>query len=173
MRAEKTLLLDEIKGQFDTYSSFVIMGYEGFTANEANAFRTTIAGLGGDVEMVPKRVLVKAADEAGVTLDKEKLPGHISLVFAGQEPFETAKVVCKYSKDSKDRMTVLGGRFEGQLFSGEDVEKLAKLPGMDQLRAEFVGLLEAPMTQIVSLSETLLSSIIICLENKAEKDGSE
>jgi len=173
MRDEKTLLLEEIKGQFDSYDSFVIMGYERFTANAANEFRIKVAALGGNVEMVPKRVLIKAADKAGLSLDRKELPGHVSLVFAGTEPFETAKLVCKYSKDSGDKRKVLGCRFEGQLYSGNDVKKLAELPSLDVMRAQIVGLLEAPMVQTVSLVEALLSSIIICLENKAKKDETQ
>lgn len=173
MRDEKTLLLDEIKDQINSYDSFIIMGYSGFTANSANEFRNVIAEQGGNVEMVPKRVLVKAAEESGLSLQREQLPGHISVVFAGQQPYETAKTVFKYSKDKGNVFTVLGGKFEGKLYAADDVEKLSKLPSLDEMRAQFVGLLEAPMAHTVSTMETLLSTIIVCLENKAKKEGQE
>ena len=41
------------------------------TANKANEFRSEVAKLGGNVEVVRKRVLIKAAEAAGIQLDLE------------------------------------------------------------------------------------------------------
>lgn len=171
MREEKKLLLKDIKDQIDEHGSFVIMSYSKFTANSANKFRGEIAKLGGNVEMVPKRVLMKAAEKAGVSLDSITMPGHISLVFAGAEPFETIKAVFKFSKDSGNVFEVIGGKFEGQLYSGKDVETLSTLPSKDEMRAQFLGMLEAPMAQTLSTMEAILTSVIYAIEEKAKKDG--
>lgn len=173
MREEKKLLLKEIKDQIDEYGSFLIMSYSKFNANSANAFRGQIEKLGGNVEMVPKRVLMKAAEKAGVSLASIELPGHISLVFAGAEPFETVKAVFKYSKESGDAFNVVGGKFEGQIYNGKDVELLSQLPSKDEMRAQFLGLLEAPMAQTLSTMEAILCSVMYAIEEKAKKDGAE
>lgn len=171
MREEKKLLLKDIKDQIDEYGSFLIMSYTKFNANAANTFRGEIAKLGGDVEMVPKRVLKKAAEAAGISLASIELPGHISLVLAGAEPFETVKAVFKYSKESGDAFTVIGGKFEGQLYNGQDVELLSQLPSKDEMRSQFLGLLEAPMAQTLSTMEAILCSVIYAIEEKTKKDG--
>lgn len=169
MREEKTLLLKEIKDQIETFGSFVVMSYTGFTANSANDFRDEIAKVGGTVEMVPKRVLMKAAEATGVSLDTIELPGHISLVFAGTEPFETAKCVFKFNKDNGNKFTVLGGRFEGEVYNGEQVETLSKLPSKDEMRSQLLGLFEAPMAQTLSTMEAILCSVIYAIEEKTKQ----
>ena len=93
MRQDKNILKDEIRSQIEQFSSFVIMNYIGLSANAVNQFRAEIAGLGGSLEMVRKRVLIKAAESAGITLDMATLPGHIGLVFAGKDPIEITKLV--------------------------------------------------------------------------------
>lgn len=172
MRREKQLLLDEIKDQINHYKgSFVIMHYFGLSANKANEFRREIAKAGGNVEVVRKRVLIKAAEAAGVALNMDALPGHIGLVFTGKDPIETTKIVFKFSQDTNNAINVAGGRIEGQLYSGPDIETLSKLPGKEEMRAQLLATLEAPMAQTLAVMDALLTSIAYCLDNKAKQDG--
>lgn len=173
MRQEKQFLLDEIKEQIKTYPSFVIMSYVGLKANVMNEFRENIAKFGGNVEMVRKRMLIKAADEIGISLNDEPLPGHIGVVFTGEDSIETAKAVLKFSKDSGDSINVLMGHIDGQMYAVDEVKKLANLPSKDELRAQFLGLLEAPMAQTLATMEALLCSVIHCIENKSQKETDE
>jgi large subunit ribosomal protein L10 len=170
MRAEKELLKQEIRDKIGRFESFIIMQYAGLTANVANEFRREIGKVGGDVEMVRKRVLVKAAEDAGVTLDLSSLPGHIGLVFFGRDPIESTKTVIKFSQDREKIIQVIGGRFEGQLYTGADVERLSTLPGKDEMRAQFLSILEAPLSQTLAVIDALLASIPYCLDNKGKEE---
>lgn len=172
MRPEKQLLLDEVKDQIDEYGDFAIFQYAGVDANKMTDFRSDVAKIGGEVQMIRKRILIKAAAAAGVELDLTTLPGHIGLVFSGNDAVEMTKVVFEFSKDSKKALSVLGGRVDGQLYNAADVETLSKLPSMDVMRAQLLGLFEAPMSQVVSVIDTLLTSVPYCLENKCKKEES-
>lgn len=171
MRAEKELLKQEIKDKLERFESFVIMQYTSLNANVANEFRRMIGKSGGDVEVVRKRVLLKAAEDAGVQLDLSSLPGHIGIVFLGQDPIESTKTVIKFSQDREKVIQVIGGRFDGQLYSGADVEHLSTLPGKDEMRAQLLSVLEAPLSQTLAVIEALLTSVPHCLENKGKQEG--
>lgn len=171
MRDEKELLKQEITTKIKKHPSFLVMQYAGLTANAANDFRREMRKLGGDVEVVRKRVLLKAAEDAGIAFDFTTLDGHIGLVFFGNDPIESTKFVFKFSQDREKVIQVLGGRYEGQLYPGSDVEKLSQLPSKDEMRAQFLGLLEAPMSQTLAVMEALLTSVAHCLENKCKKEN--
>lgn len=174
MRQEKQLLKKEITDKIVKYNSFVIMQYVGLKANAANDFRRQVRLSGGDVEVLRKRVLLKAAEDAGIHLDISTLDGHIGLVLLGSDPIETTKTVFKFSQESNNILKVLGGRFDGKLYHGADVEVLSKLPSKDGMRAQLLGLLEAPMAQTLAVMDALLTSVAHCLDNKCKKeDGSE
>jgi large subunit ribosomal protein L10 len=170
MSSEKQLLLDEVKDQIDQNGSFVIMRYFKLTANQANDLRGQVAKSGGCVEIARKRVLVKAAGAVGIPLEVADLPGHVGLVFAGDDPIETAKVVFKFGQDTK-ALEVIGGRFDGRLYSGADVETLSKLPGKDEMRAQLLSVLEAPMSQTLAVMEAVLTSVVYCLDNKCKQSS--
>ena len=172
MRPEKELLKQEIEGKLNSFGSFVVMQYFKLSANAANDFRRQMSKAGGDVEVVRKRVLLKAAEKAGVALDLSSLPGHIGLVFLGQDPIEATKLVFKFSQEREKAIQVIGGRFDGQMYSGADVERLSKLPTKGEMRAQLLGTLEAPLAQTLAVIEALLTSVPYCLDNKS-KQGEE
>lgn len=164
MRKEKQLLLDDVKDQLSSAETFLVTQYSRLTANAANEFRGAIEQKGGGFEVVKKRVLMKAAEEAGVTLSEE-LAGHVAIVFPGEDSIETTKFVFDFSKDNNGALAVLCGQMDGQFFTGEQVKKISKLPGKDQMRAELLSVLEAPLSQTLSTMQSLLTSVIYCLQN--------
>lgn len=174
MRQEKHFLLDEVKDQIEkSKGSFVIMQYVGLTANKANQLRREVRKIGGNVEVMRKRILKKAAADAGVELDIADLPGHIGVVYVGEDPVEMTKLVIKFGQENSKMVNVIGGRFDGQLYNAADVEKLSKLPGRDGMRAELLGLFEAPMAQTLAVIEALLSSVVYCLDNKCKLENGD
>ena len=50
-----------------------------------------------------------------------------------------------------------------------DVESLSKLPGKDEMRAQLLAYLEAPMAQTLAVMDALLTSVVYCLENKSKQ----
>lgn len=174
MIEEKQLLLDEVKEQISASSSFVIMRYEGVKANKAAEFRRKVAGLGGSVGVMRKRILIKAAEAAGIKLDTIDLAGHIGLVYSKGDAAEIAKCVYTFGEDNDKCVAIAGGYIEGQLYKAAEVVTLSQLPTRDELRAQFLSLLEAPMAQTLAVVDALLTSVIHCMDNKceAEKDQS-
>jgi len=171
MRPEKQLLLDEIKEKIDGSKAFILTSYQKMSANTSSHFREALAKTGGHYEIVRKRVLVKAMESAGVQLNLDQLEGHIGVVFAQDDPIEATKEIFKFSEENENFLKVLFGRFEGKLYQAGDVEKLSKLPALPQMRAEFLGLLEAPAAQTLAVIEAVLTSVIFCLENKATQEN--
>jgi large subunit ribosomal protein L10 len=175
MRQDKQLLLDELKDQMIDFQSFVVMQYLRLSANKANAFRREVTKMGGTVEIMRKRVLIKAAQASGVSLNLDDLPGHIGLVYTKTDPIEMTKFVLKFSQENEKSIAVIAGRFDGVIYNAADVEMLSKLPNKNEMRAELLGTFEAPMAQTLAVMEALIASVVYCLDNKCqlEQESSE
>jgi len=169
MRQEKQLLLDEIKGKIDESTALVLTRYDKLTPNDADGFRRSISDAGGAFAVVKKRVLVKAAEKGGIDLDPNMLKGNIGVMFAYQDPLAPTKALFKFADANKESFEVLVGRFEGKICNAADVKAISQLPTQDEMRAQFLGLLEAPMSQSLAVMEALLTSIMHCLENKSKE----
>ncbi len=174
MRQEKQLLLDEMREQIEGADSFVIARHHGMTSLAAEEFRGSVIEAGGEYEVVRKRVFLKAATAAGVDgLTEEMLQGSIGVVFAKEDGLAATKAVCKFQKDNKGVLEVLCGRFDSKVVTAADVETLSKLPSKDEMRAQLLGTLVAPMTQTLGVMQSLLTSVIYCIDNKVKKDSEE
>lgn len=168
--AYKKLLVDEIKSKLER-GSFIVTQYKGLGANQANDLRSELSKTGGELEVVRKRLLVKAAESLGVELDEAALEGHIGVIVTGEDPVTTTKTVVDFGKEGA--LEVLLGHFEGKTCTASDVKKLSELPDKDGMRAQLLGLLEAPMSQTLATMEALLCSVVYCLDNKVKEQAPE
>jgi large subunit ribosomal protein L10 len=166
MRPEKQLLLDDIKGKINHAKGFLLARYSKMNPNLASQFRIALQQTGGDFEIIRKTILLKAAEAAGCSIDRALLDGHIGVIFADEDLFQTAKTVFKFKGENESVLEVIGGRFEGKLYSAKDVEALSKLPSKPEMQAQLLGTLEAVPSQLLAVIDALLTSVGLCLENK-------
>lgn len=169
MRAEKQFLLDEIKEKIEKSNGFVVASYNKLTPNKARDFRDQLAEIGGEFEVVKKRVLIKAASTLGIQFEDGSFEGHVGVLFASEDPLPIAKKAVKYGEDNDNAIAVLAGHMDGLVMSAQEVVAVAKLPSKDELRAQIVGLLQAPMSQTVGVFNAAITSILHCLEAKSKK----
>lgn len=170
MRKEKQLHLNEIQKPISTHS-FLVLRYK-MGANLANSFRRELGKAGSHFEVTRKRMLLKAAQNSGVDLKYDSLDGHIGVVFVPENPLDATKLVYKFAKDNGDTIEVVGGRIDGQLYNGTDMEKLSKLPSMDEMRAQLLSVFEAPLSQTLATMDAILASVVYCLDNKCKEQNS-
>lgn len=168
MRAEKQLLLDDIKGKMGQSKGFLLARYSKMDPNLATQFRFSLHKTGGDFEIIRKRILLKAAEAAGCKLDEAQLEGHIGIVFADEDLLQTTKAVFKFKEENEEVIEIIGGRFEGELYSAKDMEALSKLPSKQEMQAQLLGLFEAVPSQTLGVFEALLTSVAYCLDNKSQ-----
>ncbi len=171
MIEEKQLLLDEIKDNLNPNTGFILTSYAGIKANDFAEFRDGIASAGGNFIALKKRVFQKAAKDLNLTYELNELEGHVGLIVSEDSFLTTTKALFKFKKDSAKKITILGGHYEGRKCLPQEFEEVSNLPTLDEMRAQFVGLLEAPMTQTLGVMQSLLTSVAYCLQNKANKES--
>jgi large subunit ribosomal protein L10 len=146
MREEKQLLLDEISNKLNQSKSFVLTRYSKLSGTAAHDFRTLLVKAGADFEVVRKRVFLKAVEPTGIPLSMEQLTGHIGVIFVNEDLIEITKSVFQYGSENENVVEVVGGYYEGRLYHAQDMEKLSKLPSMDEMRAQFSALAPSVVT---------------------------
>lgn len=170
MRAEKQWLLDEMKTLIEESKAMLVTRYTQIPPDDSWNFRETLAKKKGVFEVVKKRIFLKALKDAGIEVKDEKFDGHIGVVFTQDDTVGPTKTMYEYSKDHNDAIEVLFGRIEGQYYSADDVKALSKLSSQEEMRAQFLSTLEAPMSQTLAVIESLLTSPLYCLENKTQSE---
>lgn len=150
MRAEKQFLVDEVAGYLAKSNYLLVANFTGVTVEDATSIRAQLRPLGAEYHVVKNSILNIAAKQANLPDLSSALGGHTALVTGGANPTGVAKVLVKFFKDSS-KLEVKAGVLDAKLLSAKDVEALSKLPSLEAIRAQLLGLLSAPASQVVRI----------------------
>ena len=170
MRPEKQLLLDEINDLIDSSKSIIVTKYNRLTPQLSWDFTEELSKSKSSYKVVKKTIFYKAAQAKDLPFQSDKFDGHVGVVFIEGDSLEATKTVVDFQKNNENVLELLVGQIDGSLCSSGDIFKLSALPGKDEMRSQLLGLFEAPMAQTLSTMESLLTSLMHCLENKKDKD---
>jgi large subunit ribosomal protein L10 len=79
---------------------------------------------------------------------QDTLKGPILLAFAKEDPGAAARVIKDFAREH-NALQAVSLSAGGQLMPGSDLSRLAELPTLDQARGMLLGVLVAPMSQLV------------------------
>lgn len=169
MRPEKQFLVDEIEAHLDKSDYFLLTNYNRITVDETELLRTELAKQDAEFHVIKNSILNVAAQKRELPDLKEHLTGQTAIIVGGENPSEVAKVVLKFFKD-KDKVDVKAGIMDDRLLTRDEVEQLSKLPSLDVLRAQLMGLLNTPAQQLVRVINGVPQAMINVLDAK-RRDG--
>lgn len=157
---EKELLLNEYDDQLGHSMNQIVVQYAHLPPDKVWQLRNTLAKANNSLEVVRKRVFLKAASKNGIEFDPAIFKGSICVVYINQaEPQHALKEVFNFKKSNPDfKLGVVCGRIDGKIVTGSEVEVLSSLPTLDEMRAQFIALLVTPMSQMLSVLEAKLEA---------------
>ena len=112
-----------------------------------------------------KNTLVKQAlkDKPWAQGLTDALKGMTGVAWSYEDPSAAAKVVKEFRKDN-EKLKVKAGLIEGQLLDSEAVEnQLATMPGKNELRAQLLATLQAPLQSFVALLQAPAQNFVYVL----------
>ena len=168
MRAEKQNLTKEYLTRLNASPFFIVVDYRGLKVSHMTELRKRLSKAGAEVHVVKNSIFRIAAKEAGVAEFNGALAGQLAVV-TGQKDISIAAKVVKTFTAEFDRLKVRFGFLNNQRLADSDVLALADLPSIEVLRAQFLGVLNAPATKFVRLLNTPASQLARVLQAKAEK----
>jgi large subunit ribosomal protein L10 len=170
-RTVKSTVIGDIKGRFDKMTSAVFLDFKGMTVEEVSKLRVEFRKNGVEYRVV-KNTLVKQA-LAGKPWSKlltETLKGMTGVAWSYEDPSAAAKVVKAFRKDN-EKLQIKAGLVEGQLLDGKAVEsQLATMPGKNELRAQLLATLQAPLQNFVALLQAPAQNLVYVLSAQERKE---
>jgi large subunit ribosomal protein L10 len=167
-RMVKESSVTEISNRLAERPNFFIAALNRLPAAEADAFRRKLYGSKASLLMVKRRLGLRALDPLKIDGLAKLLEGPIGLVLAEDDPLPVAKLIVEFRKGHEEQVAVRGAFIDGQLLDTPRVEELAKLPAKPVLLATVVGVLEAPMTDVILTVEQLIGDIAFLAEEAAK-----
>lgn len=168
-RAEKAQSIETLKGVFADAGAVVVTHYMGLTVAEMTDLRGRLRQEGASLKVVKNTLVQKALDgrvgEQGDALFK----GPVAIAYAS-DPVSAAKVSTAYAKEN-DKFSIVGAVMGDVVLDKAGVAALATLPSLDQIRAQLIGLLNAPATKIAAVVQAPAAQLARVLNAYATKDA--
>src|SRR5690606_38896785 len=151
-------MLTEIESFFTEAQDCVVVDFQGMTVDSAEAMRTQLRE--GDIHMrILKSSLARiAAKNLGYENAEQVLTGATAICYGGDSVATVARKVRDYAK-GKPSPKMRGGLLDKRAIGVEQVDTLANLPSREELLAQVLGTIIAPMTQSLGAMVALLTAV--------------
>lgn len=167
---------DELVGQYrellHNSSAIFLAQYTGMSVKEMEALRIKVDDADGRINVTKNTLLRVAMEENDLEPPLDLLTGQLLTSFALGEAPTLAKALVDSAK-TNDKFKIIGGMLGERRLTAAEVEALATLPSLDQLRAQILGLINAPAQGIVSAVTNGVRQVVNVLDAYARKDEAE
>lgn len=168
MKAEKTLLIENLLSRVNASPYFFVVDYTGLKVDKFAELRKRLAGAGAEIHVFKNTLVKKAAERAGYPGDiGTHLVGQTAVVCGGQDVCAAAKVMKNFAAEF-EKPALKAGVLDGRLLDASGIKVLADLPSKDVLRATLLGVLNAPASKLVRLLNEPAASLARVLKAKSE-----
>jgi len=148
--------------------------YRGMSVKTMENLRIEVDKVDGVFHVTKNTLLRHILEEANIDLPEDFLTGQLAAGFAMAEGPALAKTLVDFAS-KQEHMTIKGGFLGTRFLTADDIEALAKLPSLDQLRAQILGLINAPAQNIAGVVAGGVRQVVNVLDAyaKSENGGSE
>jgi len=126
----------------------ILVEYTGVKMKALDGIRAKIRESGGEFHIVKNTLARRMFAEQGMTLPQDYLEKSTAVSFAFADPASTAKALTEATKGI-EFIKVKGGFMAGQALSSAQVKALAEMPPLPVVRAQLLGVLQAPAGKLV------------------------
>ena len=143
---------EEILASYDEWvkksNAVIIVEYTGAKMKSLDGIRAKIRETGGEFHVLKNTLARRVFKDNGMAFPDEYLVKSTAVSFAFADPASMAKALSEATKGN-EFVKVKGGFMDGQVLNPAQVKALADMPPLPVVRAQLLGVLQAPAGKLV------------------------
>ncbi|PCI30553.1 50S ribosomal protein L10 [Candidatus Kaiserbacteria bacterium] len=148
-KEQKKEILERLQDAFTTSLSTVFVHFNGLSVGEETALRGALRSDEVSYFVAKKTLMGVALDEIKTEGDRPELEGEIAIAYGKSDPTAPARGVHAFVKKYEDKLSIVGGIFEGRYMDAAEMNEIATIPPMDTLRGMFANVINSPIQGLV------------------------
>ena len=168
-KARKDELVAQYTELIEQSEAIFLTNYQGMSVKKIDSLRDEVVKAEGAFHVTKNTLLKIALEKAEIDVPEELLQGQLATGFALSEAPTLAKALVDYAK-KEDALELVGGFMGSDYLQADGVEALAKLPSLDQLRGQIVGLISAPARNVASVLASGVRQVVNVVDAYAKKE---
>lgn len=145
-KAQKGEIIDSLASGFKNAASVVFVHFTKLPVSEESKMRRELKKEGVTYTVARKTLIKRALQAAGHDTTPE-LAGELAVAIdAGKDATLAARLVHGFGKTfGGEKLSILGGLFEGRLMNQGEMLEVATIPPIDTLRGMFANVINSPL----------------------------
>ncbi|MEI8143151.1 MAG: 50S ribosomal protein L10 [Candidatus Berkelbacteria bacterium] len=166
-KGKSLLSLDE---SLESAKSAVLIDYRGLKVKETEELRNLLRAKNVSMHIVKNSLVKIALKKKGIEIDEGIFKKPVAIAFSLEDEVAPAKEIVLFAK-KHEAVEILAGILENKMISASTVTMLSRLPSKDQLRAQLVGTIAAPLNGLVNVLSGNLRGLINVLSAYSKAKG--
>jgi large subunit ribosomal protein L10 len=167
-KEQKAKAVAELTDDLKQAEAVFAVDYRGISVTQAAELRRRLSEADAVFKVVKNRLAKRAVADAGTEGVDELLVGPTALTLIHGDAVVAAKAIATFSREHRV-LEYKGGLMEGETLDAESFAAIARLPGLDVLHGQLVGLTASPLTGLVTGLGSMISGLAIALGQIAEQ----
>ncbi|MDP3962701.1 MAG: 50S ribosomal protein L10 [bacterium] len=147
-KVEKKEILEKVEAIVKDAESLVFVNFHGLRVGDTVEVRRQLRKEGVGFFVAKKSLTRKALESNKIDGTLPELNGELGLAY-GKDLIAPAREIYEFQKKFKNRVSILGGIFEGKYMSKEEMMGIALIPSQKTLHAMFVNVINSPIQGFV------------------------
>ena len=160
---DKKIAVEELNGVANKAVSAIAADYHGTTVSELTKLRQEARESSVHLKVIRNTLAKRALNDTKFSCFEDLLVGPTMLAFSLEDPTSAAKLVNNFTKVNKN-FQVKGISLGDSLLELSKLSVLANMPSRDEALAQLAGILNAPMTKLVSILNQVPSKLVRTLQ---------
>lgn len=169
-KERKNEVIELVKRWANQSKAMYVTEYTGLNMKQIDDLRLKARQAGGEFHIVKNTLGKLAFEQIGLSVKEELFSGSTAIAFAFQDAPSLAKVLNEFAR-TNEALKVKGGYLEGEVISAANVQALAELPPLPVMRAQLLGTILAPASQLVRTLAEPARQIAAVLRAYSERDN--
>jgi large subunit ribosomal protein L10 len=147
-RTEKEQVIGDLHAKMAKAKTAIVAEPRGLNVATVTELRRKLREAKVDYRIVKNTLAARAAKGTPVEPLAEKFVGPTALVMSYDDVIAPAKLLVEFMKD-RENFAIRTAIVEGKVIDAKGVQALAKMPGLNELRAQILGMLTQPAAKLV------------------------
>lgn len=168
----KAQTIDELTDAIGRSQLTIVTDYRGLSVSDLQAFRSTLRPFDAEFKVAKNTLVRIAANNNGIDHLDPVLEGPTALMLAYGDIVGAAKAVSDFARTSRI-LTVKGASLGAAQITPADVEALASMPPIEELRGKLVGMFISPLARTVGVLSGPSRSLAYLLNARGSQLGGD
>ncbi len=147
-REQKEIFINNLKTILSENSLVMVFHYRGMSMTDMTDLRVQSFNSGCKIKVTKNRLTKLALEGSDKSELADFFDGPTAIAYSN-DPVQLTKLLTNFAKNNSN-LVILGGIMDNEILTVEKIEILSKLPSLEEIRAQLIGLISTPAQKIAT-----------------------